>query len=114
MEWAAWGAKLGGKVVGKVALNACLPGLGSAVDFGEAGMCFWKGDVTGGVVNTVSGFANLATLGAVSATKDAMKESAKGAVVQSGKDTAKAAGKEASKKVGLGRVVQSPIKVTQG
>ena len=100
MELASWAATLGAKIGGKITLNACLPGLGSAIDFGEAGRCFYNGDICGGVISTVSGVADIVTLGLVGATKEAMNESAKRAVVQSAKDTAKSAAKEASRKVG--------------
>ena len=100
MEWAAYAGKLGAKIGGKVVLNACLPGLGSTIDFVEAATCFYNGDVCGGALSSLSGIVDIATLGLVGAAKEAMKESAKGAVVQSAKDTAKSAAKEASRKVG--------------
>ena len=100
MEWAAWAGTLGAKIGTKLALNACLPGSGSIIDFAEAGKCFYNGDVIGGMISTVSGLADIATLGLASTTKEAMKESAKKAVVQSAKDTAKSAAKEASRKAG--------------
>lgn len=96
MEWVTMMGKLGLKM----ALNASLPGSGSAVDFAEAVKCFYYGDVYGGMINGFSGAMDIVSLGLVGATKEAMKESAKGAVVQSAKHTAKSAAKEASRKVG--------------
>ena len=100
MGWTTYVGTFLVKIGVKIALNTCLPGLGSTVDFAEAANCFYNGDVYGGVISTVSGVVDIATLGLVGATKEAMKESAKGAVVQSAKDTAKSAAKEASRKVG--------------
>ena len=114
MEWATWGATLGAKIGGKILLNACLPGLGSAVDFVEAGTCFKNGDVSGCVISTLLGVGELVTLGAVGAAKEAMNESAKGAAIQSAKDTAKAAGKKASKKVGQDLAKQFAMGTTKG
>ena len=114
MELASWAGTLVAKIGGKIALNAYLPGLGSAIDFGEAGRCFYNGDVCGGVINTVSGVADIVTLGLAGATKEAMKESAKRAVVQSAKDTAKSAAKEASRKVGQDLGKQIAMGATKG
>ena len=75
MEWAVYAGTLGAKIGGKVVLNACLPGSGSIIDFAEAGKCFYNGDVIGGMISTVSGLADIATLGLVGAAKEAMKES---------------------------------------
>ena len=83
-----------------MALNACQGGLGSVVEFAEAAKCFYYGDVLGGSICVVSGIADVYTLGLVGATKDAMKESAKGSVVQFAKETVKSGYKEASKKLG--------------
>ena len=102
------------KIGAKIALNACLPGLGSAIDFAEAGRCFYDGNVIGGLISGASGCANLVTLGLMGATKEAMKESAKGAVVQSAKDTAKSAAKAASKKVGQDLAKQLAMGATKG
>lgn len=114
MEWAVYAGTLGAKIGGKVVLNACLPGLGSTIDFVEAASCFYNGDVCGGVISSVSGVVDIATLGLVGAAKEAMKESAKGAVVQSAKDTAKSAAKEASRKVGQDLGKQLAMGATKG
>ena len=114
MEWAAYAGMLGAKIGGKVALNACLPGLGSTIDFVEAATCFYNGDVCGGALSSLSGIVDIATLGLVGAAKEAVKESAKGAVVQSAKDTAKSAAKEASRKVGQDLGKQIAMGATKG
>ena len=114
MEWAAWAGKLGAKIGGKMALNACLPGLGSTIDFAEAAKCFYDGDVCGGLISAGSGVVDLITLGLVGATKEAMKESTKGAVVQSAKDTTKSAATEASRKVGQELGKQFAMGATKG
>ena len=114
MEWAAYAGTLGAKIGGKVALNACLPGLGSTIDFVEAATCFYKGDYYGGMISSASGVADLVTLGLVGAAKEAMKESAKGAVVQSAKDTAKSVAKGASRKVGQDLGKQIAMGATKG
>ena len=114
MEWAAYAGTLGAKIGGKVVLNACLPGLGSTIDFVEAATCFYNGDVWGGVLSGVSGVVDIATLGLVGAAQEAMKESAKGAVVQSAKYTAKSAAKEASRKVGQDLGKQIAMDATKG
>ena len=113
-SWTAYGVKFALTIAGKVALNACAPGSGSAIEFAKALKCFWDGDVSGGVINIISGAADLATLGVGGATVDAMKESAKGAVVQTAKDTAKTAGKEASRKVGQGLAKQLAMGTAKG
>ena len=92
--------KFGSKLATKVALNTVAPGSGAIVDFAEAGKNFYDGDVADGVVNTLSGVADLVTLGMSSAAKDVMKESGKAAVVQTAKESAKTAGKKATKEVG--------------
>jgi len=99
-SWAWWGAKLVGKIGAKITLNLVAPGLGSAVDFGEAVSDFYHGDIVGGTINTISGVVDVATLGLSSSIKETMKGSAKKAVVQTAKETAKDARKEATKKVG--------------
>ena len=100
-EWAVYGGTLTAKIGVKMALNACVPGSGSLIEFGHAWKNFYyDGDVLGAVINTISGAADLVTLGLASTAKEAMRESAKAAVVQSAKDSAKAAGKEATRKVG--------------
>jgi len=100
-SWAWWGAKLAGKIGAKVALNLVLaPGLGSAVDFGEAAYNFYHGDIVGGTISTISGVADVFTLGLSSSIKETVKGSTKKAVVQTAKEAAKKAEKEATKKVG--------------
>ena len=83
-----------------MALNLVAPGLGSAVDFGEAAYNFYHGDIVGGTINTISGVADVVTLGLSSSIKETVKGSTKKAVVQTAKETAKKAEKEAAKKVG--------------
>ena len=95
-----WAGTLGLKIGAKLTLNACVPGSGAAVEFAEALKCFIDGDNVGGAISTISGIADLVTLGLVSTTKEVMKESARGAVKQTAKETAKSAGKAATKKVG--------------
>lgn len=99
-SWAAFGLRLGLTVAAKIALNACVPGSSSTVDFAQAGNCLKNGDNVGFFINTVSGIADFVTCGLASTTKEVMKESAKGAAVQTAKETAKSASKEATKKVG--------------
>ena len=71
------------------------------MDFAEAAICFYNGgDRCGGVISSISGVAELANLGLVGATKEAVKESSKDTVEPFAKDTAKSAAKKASRKVG--------------
>ena len=91
---------IGCKIVAKVAMNTVVPGSGALVEFAEAAKDFYYGNVTGGIVNSLSGVADLVTFGLSGVAKDAMKEGAKGAVIQTAKETAKTVGKEGSKKVG--------------
>ena len=101
LEWAKYLATFGFKVGVKIGLNTfVLPGSSSVVDFTEALICFKNGDNFGGVINTISGVADIVTCGMVGATKEAMSNSAKGGVVKAAKETAKKAGKKATKKVG--------------
>ena len=98
LQW--WTVTFVFKVGAKVALNACAPGSTALVEFAEAAHSFLTGDIIGGAISTISGVGDLATLGLMSTTKEAMKESAKAALGQTAKETAKSAGKEATKKVG--------------
>lgn len=103
-SWPGYIAKFAAKVAvtaaGKVALNALAPGLGSAVDLAQAGIALRQGDIAGCAVNLITVAADLGTLGLAGPIKDAMKGSAKEAVVQTAKETAKLAEKVATKKVG--------------
>lgn len=91
-------AKMGLTVGAKMAVNTVLPGCSSAVDFALALCDLSQGDVVGAAVNTVSGIAEICTLGLSGCVQEAMKGSAKNAVVQTAKETAKKAEKEATKK----------------
>ena len=91
----------------KTALNTCvMPGSGSSIDFLEAVVCLCYGDLSGAAINTLSGFADLSTLGLAGHVKEAMKRGAKSAVVQTSKEMAKSTSKEGAKtlgkKVGMG------------
>ena len=91
---------IGCKILAKALLNTAAPGSGAAVEFAAAAMDLYYGNVTGGILNSLSGVADLVTLGMSGVAKDAMKEGAKGAVIQTAKETAKTVGKEGRKKVG--------------
>ena len=55
----------------QVALNSVLPGSGSIIDFGKAIWEFYKGNMTGGIVNVGLGVLTVATLGWSTAFKTA-------------------------------------------
>lgn len=76
-SWPCFAGRLAVVVGGRMLLNICVPGSGTVVDFAQAVTCFCCGDIRGGVWNTVSGVADLATLGITGGTKDVFKESAK-------------------------------------
>jgi len=103
-SWAWWTGKLLLRMGGKMALNFTAPGLGSVVEFGQAAIDFSRGDILGGLINTISGIADVVSLGTISNIKDAMKGSATKAFVQTaketGKEAAKSGGKAATKEVG--------------
>lgn len=92
-----------------MAANAVLPGLGAAVDFAQAANDLRQGDKLGALINTVSGVADICTLGLSGSVQGAMKESAKKSTKEGAKVMAKKAGKEATKKFGqqVGRQVAS-------
>jgi len=110
MEWMiSFGIKTAVFVLAKMAANAVMPGLGSAVDFAQAGNDLWQGDKLGAVLNAASGVADICTLGLSSSVQGAMKESAKKSIKEGAKVMGKKAGKEATKKFGqeVGRQVAS-------
>lgn len=59
----AWWKQMTVECAAQVALNSVLPGSGSIIDFGKALYEFYKGNMTGGIVNVGFGVFTLATLG---------------------------------------------------
>lgn len=104
MDWFIAGgkfaAKVGLTVAAKMAVNIVAPGWSSAVDFAEAVYDFSQGDVVGGAVNTVSGIADIITLGLSRYVQELMKGSAKDAVIQTAKQAVMELEKEATKNGG--------------
>jgi len=96
-------------VLAKMAANAVMPGLGSAVDFAQAAIDLWQGDKGEALLNIWSGVTDIYTLGLSSSVQGAMKESAKKSIKEGAKVMGKKAGKEATKKFGqeVGRKVAS-------
>ena len=114
MEWVAWGLTQVAKTGAKMALNACIPGLGSAIDFVEAAKYSCYGDVSGCAISLLVGVSDLTPFSLTDVTKDAMKISSKKAVVQTAKETAKSVAKEASRKVGQDLGKQFAMGTTEG
>ena len=92
---------LGMKAGVKFMLTSALPGSGAIVDFWEAGKDFYNGDRASGVINILSGCAEIATLGVSGKVKDAVRGGTKQALVNAARETAaKETTKKATKEVG--------------
>ena len=100
MDWIAFGMKTVAVVSTKMAANALVPGLGAAFEFAQAAYDYKHGDKVGALISTVSGVADIVTLGLSGSIQGAMKEGAKKSTEQGAKEMAKKAGKEATKKYG--------------
>lgn len=100
MDWVIFGLKTTIVVATKMAANIAVPGLGAAVEFIEAAYDLRQGDIVGAAICTVSGVADLYSLGLFSSVKQAMTEGAKKSTKEGAKVLGKKAGKEATKKYG--------------
>ncbi|XP_078354845.1 uncharacterized protein LOC144639400 [Oculina patagonica] len=98
--WSLYLAKFGAKVGAKVLINMYAPGFGASIEFVDAVKCFYDGDITGGVINTLSGIGDLASFGLVGSIKEVMRGGAKATVVATVKEMGKLAPKEVTKKLG--------------
>lgn len=84
------------KIVGKAALNACVPGLSATVDFAEAVVDINNGNYLNAGLNVVSGIFDIFSVGLWGAYKDTAKQVGKKAATS----TVKASVKEATRKIG--------------
>ena len=100
MDRVTFGAKTAVVVVIKTVANNAVPGLGAAVDFTQAAYNLIQGDIEEAAINTLTGAADLYSLGLFSSVKEAMKEGAKEFTKEGAKVLGKKAGKEATKKFG--------------
>lgn len=109
MDWVIFGLKTTTVVATKMVANNAVPGLGAAVEFIEAAYDLRQGDIVGAAICTVSGVADLYSLGLFSSVKQAMTEGAKKSTKEGAKVLGKKAGKEVTKKYGqqVGRELAS-------
>ena len=83
------------KTVAKTAVTSFVPGLGLAMDVGEAGYSFYQGDYTGGGISLLVAGVNAFTFSAGRAAKNVAEESCKQAAVKTAKEKVKEGAKEA-------------------
>ena len=100
MDWVIFGLKTTTVVATKMAANNLVPGSSAAVEFIEAAYDLRQGDIVGAAICTLSGVADLYSLGLFSSVKQAMTQGAKESAKEGAKVMGKKVGKEATKKVG--------------
>ena len=98
MDWLTYGVETAVVVSTKMAVKNLVPGSSAAVEFFEAAYHFRQGDIVGAAISTLSGAADLWTLGFLSSVRGVMTEAAKKSTVQGIREIVDKTVKEATDK----------------